>query len=254
MTFLIFRKYGSPDDVCVIYSAISWSSGFKTLAQAIIAGSVRIVTNYHPDKNIPLLAEYKATTYLSAPGKIVEMIRHPDFAKYNVQSHITRLLYGGYTVTPEQAKYFRSVFKNAYCFNGYGSAEMCGLHAFFDLNDPMNEEKLCSNGKLYIGIEAKIIDLETGKSLGKNQRGELLLRSKYMMKGYYKDPVETAKAIDKDGFLHTGDIAYFDDDECLFCVDRIKDIIRSSGFQVCIFLGKSTRDLWVLICRFHQRK
>ena len=81
-------------------------------------------------------------------------------------------------------------------------------------------------------VEVKIADLETGaKTLPAGETGEVLVRAPQLMAEYWNDPEETAKTI-RDGWLHTGDIGYMDDDGYLFIVDRKKDLIKPSGFQV----------------------
>jgi len=65
-----------------------------------------------------------------------------------------------------------------------------------------------------------------------NQPGEICIRGPQIMKGYLNDPEATANTIDKDGFLHTGDVAFIDEDEEMFIVDRVKEIIKFKGFQV----------------------
>lgn len=81
------------------------------------------------------------------------------------------------------------------------------------------------------GTYAKIID-ETGKSLGPNQRGELCFKGDLIMKGYINDETSTKDTIDKDGWLHTGDIAYYDEDKQFYIVDRLKELIKYKAFQV----------------------
>jgi len=80
--------------------------------------------------------------------------------------------------------------------------------------------------------ECKIIDLETGEPQGTNKRGELCVRGPQVMKGYLNRPEATAHTIDADGWLHTGDVGYADDDGHFFIVDRAKELIKYKGFQV----------------------
>ncbi|KAE9454767.1 hypothetical protein C3L33_13347, partial [Rhododendron williamsianum] len=89
-----------------------------------------------------------------------------------------------------------------------------------------------SVGFVLPNLEVKFIDPNTGRSLPKNTRGEICVRSQCVMKGYYKNKEETAQTIDENGWLHTGDIGYIDDDGDVFIVDRIKELIKYKGFQV----------------------
>lgn len=88
-----------------------------------------------------------------------------------------------------------------------------------------------SVGGLKPGLWAKVIDTETGVPLGPNQRGELCFKGDCIMKGYIGDKKSTATII-KDGWLHTGDIGYFDEDFEFYIVDRIKELIKYKAFQV----------------------
>jgi acyl-CoA synthetase (AMP-forming)/AMP-acid ligase II len=80
--------------------------------------------------------------------------------------------------------------------------------------------------------ECKVIDLETGEPLGPGERGEVCVRGPQIMKGYLNNPEATAQTIDADGWLHTGDIGYADEDGHFFIVDRAKELIKYKGFQV----------------------
>ena len=81
-------------------------------------------------------------------------------------------------------------------------------------------------------LEAKVIDQETGEILGPKGVGEVCIRGQFIMKGYKDNPQATEDMIDPDGWLHTGDIGYYDEDEWLFIVDRIKELVRYKGMQV----------------------
>jgi acyl-CoA synthetase (AMP-forming)/AMP-acid ligase II len=80
--------------------------------------------------------------------------------------------------------------------------------------------------------ECKVIDLESGEPLGPGQRGEVCVRGPQIMKGYLNQPDATAQTIDAEGWLHTGDIGYADEDGHFFIVDRAKELIKYKGFQV----------------------
>ncbi|VAI56195.1 unnamed protein product [Triticum turgidum subsp. durum] len=89
-----------------------------------------------------------------------------------------------------------------------------------------------SCGTVVRNAALKIVDPDTGASLGRNQPGEICIRGEQIMKGYLNDPESTKNTIDKDGWLHTGDIGLVDDDDEIFIVDRLKEIIKYKGFQV----------------------
>jgi long-subunit acyl-CoA synthetase (AMP-forming) len=74
--------------------------------------------------------------------------------------------------------------------------------------------------------------LESGKTLGPNQQGELYMTGPQVMKGYWKNPQATKEMIGEDGWLRSGDVAYYDKGGNFYIVDRLKELIKVKGFQV----------------------
>jgi len=87
-------------------------------------------------------------------------------------------------------------------------------------------------GKLVPGTEGKVVHPETGADLPIGQEGEILIRGPQVMKGYLKNPEATAATLRPDGWLHTGDIGYFDESGVMAITDRSKELIKYKGFQV----------------------
>lgn len=94
------------------------------------------------------------------------------------------------------------------------------------------EVKFGSVGVAAPNTEIKIIDVDTGETLNRGAKGEVCVRGPQIMKGYLNKPDATANTIDAEGWLHTGDIGYADDDGHFFIVDRLKELIKYKGFQV----------------------
>ncbi|RMG49591.1 MAG: long-chain fatty acid--CoA ligase [Acidobacteria bacterium] len=82
------------------------------------------------------------------------------------------------------------------------------------------------------GVDMKVVDLQTGESLGPHQLGEMCIKGPNVMKGYWNAPEATARVIDGEGWLHTGDVGYMDERGYFFIVDRVKDMINPGGFTV----------------------
>ncbi|KAB0799183.1 hypothetical protein PPYR_07063 [Photinus pyralis] len=115
-------------------------------------------------------------------------------------------------------------------FQLYGLSEVCLSHVQSSQVD--GHRKPGGIGFLLPSTEAKIMSTTTGNEVGANQLGEMLLRGPQVMKGYYKDRNANDAAFTNDGWFKTGDLCYYDEDGHFFLTDRIKQLIKVSGYQV----------------------
>jgi acyl-CoA synthetase (AMP-forming)/AMP-acid ligase II len=113
--------------------------------------------------------------------------------------------------------------------NGYGLTE-CGGYGTMCSADDTDEQIANTAGKAFPGTEVRIMG-EDGRLLPDGERGEVVLRGYIVMQGYFNDRESTAKTIDRDGWLHSGDIGYFDENGDLRIEDRLKDMYITGGFN-----------------------
>jgi acyl-CoA synthetase (AMP-forming)/AMP-acid ligase II len=111
-----------------------------------------------------------------------------------------------------------------------GMTETFGTHSSDAIDLPVPEGKAQNWGRPMPDVERRIIDLETGEVLGPGETGELLLRGRNMMRGYYKR--ERHEAFDREGWFHTGDRCMVDEDDFLFFYGRVNDMIKTAGANV----------------------
>uniref|UniRef100_A0A915I3S7 Uncharacterized protein n=1 Tax=Romanomermis culicivorax TaxID=13658 RepID=A0A915I3S7_ROMCU len=114
---------------------------------------------------------------------------------------------------------------------GYGMTEMSGVSHIMPKYTPKGQKR-GSCGMLIPNYETKIVNDETGEELGYNQVGEICVKSQTCMLGYYNNEKATKDIYDKENFLHTGDLGYYDNEGYLYIVDRLKELIKVRGFQV----------------------
>ncbi len=97
---------------------------------------------------------------------------------------------------------------------------------------PIVNNQIGSFGEPVSRTRVKVLDINTGESLGPGQEGEMCVSGPQVMKGYYKNPKATEETVDQMGWLHTGDIVYYNEQHQFFMVDRLKELIKVKGLQV----------------------
>lgn len=181
---------------------------------------------------LEILHREHITLYPGVPAMYIAIINHPRVTEYNLRS-IKACLSGGSALPVEVAQKFDEM-TGGRLVEGFGMSESSPVtHA----NPIKGRVKYGSIGIPIPSTEAAIVSLEPDESghykfFGIGEEGELVVRGPQVMKGYYNNPEETAKTIDADGWLHTGDIARMDEDGYFYIVDRKKDLIIASGYNV----------------------
>ncbi|PIA28645.1 hypothetical protein AQUCO_06800071v1 [Aquilegia coerulea] len=218
--------------VCVLPMFHIYSLNSVLLCGLRVGAAILILPKFEIKQLMELVEKYKVTIAPFVPPIVLAIVKSPDLHKYDLSS-IRTLMSGAAPMGKELEDTLRAKLPNAKLGQGYGMTEagpvlsMCLAFA----KEP-HEIKSGSCGTVVRNAEMKIVDPETGASLPRNQPGEICIRGSQIMKGYLNDPEATANTIDIDGWLHTGDVGYIDDDDELFIVDRLKELIKYKGFQV----------------------
>ena len=174
------------------------------------------------------LIERERVTALSAvPVMSREIILHPDFKKYDLSS-LQTMGGGGAALQPDLVQKIDQEMSQAKPNTGYGMTETSGI--ITSLGAEFFVTKPASCGRAVPTLEAKCVD-DKGNALASGQIGELWVRGANVIKGYLNRPDATAESL-TDGWLHTGDVAFMDEDGCIFLVDRAKDMVIRGGENV----------------------
>ncbi|MBA6412607.1 acyl--CoA ligase [Parahaliea sp. F7430] len=199
------------------------------VAQATTLAGGKLVHMYKWDaeRAMQLIEREQVTTFNAVPMMVREMLIHPKVADYDLSS-IKTLGGGGAAVQPDLVDKINQMDGAASPNTGYGLTETCGIIAA--LSSVFFSNKPESVGPALPTFEAKCVD-PLGEALAPGEIGELWVRGAPVIKGYLNRPEATAEAI-TEGWLHTGDIAYMDEDGFIFLVDRAKDMVLRGGENV----------------------
>ncbi|CAJ1954938.1 unnamed protein product [Sphenostylis stenocarpa] len=179
-----------------------------------------------------LVHKHRVTIAPVVPPIVLAIAKSPDLTNYDLSS-IRVLKSGGAPLGKELEDTLRAKFPNAKLGQGYGMTEAGPvLTMSLAFAKEAMDVKAGACGTVVRNAGMKIVDPETAISLPRNHAGEICIRGDQIMKGYLNDREATERTIDKEGWLHTGDIGYIDDDDELFIVDRLKELIKYKGFQV----------------------
>ncbi len=178
---------------------------------------------FHPYEFLKTAQKYKATLFWIVPSMYTAIMSLKKYEKFNLSSLRYAIVFGAPS-SPALLRRFHKICPNARLLNGWGMTETSAPNCVM----ADGTDKLESVGRFYPETQAKIVNGD-GKSLGPNQNGELWVRGKGIMKGYFKSPSLTKEVLTDDGWLKTGDIAYYDEDNLFYITGRIKDMIKVGG-------------------------
>ncbi len=185
---------------------------------------------FSPRQSLDCINREKITAVHGVPTMFIAMMEHEDFEKTDFSHMRTGIMAG----SPCPIKVMQDVVDKMNCREitiVYGQTEASPGCTQSRVDDPL-EIRVNTVGRALPGIECKIVDPETNKELPPNTDGEFVVRGYNVMKGYYKMPEATAAAIDKDGWLHTGDLARVDENGYFKITGRIRDMIIRGGENI----------------------
>lgn len=216
-------------NVALVATPLFHVTGNNCVAQGIAAVGGKLIHMYKWDAGeaLRIIEAERVTTFSAVPMMSREMLIHPDFAKRDTSS-LKAMGGGGAAVQPDLTHKMHTTMKNAAPSAGYGMTETSGIIAA--LSDHYLVDRPSSVGRAMPTFEAKCVDLN-GNAVPTGTPGELWVRGACVIKGYLNRPDATLDTI-TDGWLHTGDIAYMDEDEFIYLVDRAKEMVLRGGENV----------------------
>jgi len=179
---------------------------------------------------LAMVEEEKATALHGVPTMFIAELEHPDFSNYDLTSLRTGLMAG----SPCPVEVMKRVNREMHMDEveiAYGMTETSPV-SFQTRADAPLDKRVGTVGQVHPHVEVKIIDPETGRVVSIGETGELCTRGYSVMLGYWEDDEKTRDAIDRAGWMHTGDLAVMDDEGYVTIVGRNKDMIIRGGENI----------------------
>ncbi|MBO5136648.1 MAG: AMP-binding protein [Clostridia bacterium] len=190
-------------------------------------GTLCPIPYFSPKSSLACVNDEKITCFNGVPTMFIAMFNHADFAKTDF-SHIRTGIMAGANCPADLMRRASVEMNMREIISVYGQTEASPGCTMGEVNEDL-DHRVETVGSAFPGVECKIIDPETGDELPDGESGEFVARGFNIMKGYYKMPEATAQAIDKDGWLHSGDICMRTPDGYYKVTGRLKDMIIRGG-------------------------
>lgn len=217
-----------PGEVTVAFLPFFHIYGMNVLMNMHLVAGAALVTMPRFDLAAFLghVQAHRVRMVMAVPPVVLAMAKHPLVTEYDVSS-LEVFVSAAAPLGAELSDACAARLK-ARSIQGYGMTELSPISHF-------SNEEHAKPGAVGITVPntvCKVVDPQTGAALPLGEEGELCIKGPQVMLGYLNNPEATARTIDADGWLHTGDIAVFDADGQLFIRDRLKELIKVKGFQV----------------------
>lgn len=245
-------KFTKNDKLCITVPFFHCFGLVLAMMACITHGTTMVpVERYSPVPVMNAISVEKCTAVHGVPTMFIAMLEHAQFNNFDFSSLRTGIMAG----SPCPIEVMKKVIDKmnmreiVIVFGQTEASPGCTMTTTSDSID----KRVNTVGRAFPGVECKIIDPESGEELPINTPGEFCARGYNIMKGYYKMPEATAQAIDKDGWLHTGDLCTVDEDGYYKVVGRIKDMIIRGGENIypkeieeCLYTCDKVSDVQVI--------
>ena len=198
---------------------------------AVTHGAAMIIPaeGFEPLTTLQTVAEEKCTALHGVPTMFIAALDHPEFGNFDLSSLRTGIMAGSPCPIEVMKRVIAEMHMNEVTI-AYGMTETSPVSFQSSTSDPV-ERRVSTVGRIQPHIEVKIVDTD-GSIVPRGQAGELLTRGYSVMLGYWGDEAKTAEAIDKNGWMHTGDLATIDDEGYCNIVGRLKDMVIRGGENI----------------------
>jgi long-chain acyl-CoA synthetase len=205
-------------------------AGLFTCANVIMLGwSQILIPNPRDTKHIiKEMLKYRPTVLANVPTLYQMLLKDPDFQKID-KNMIQYAVSAAAPFPKESQEIFESVIGEGKIIELYGMTETSPLTCG---NPSKGKKQLGSIGLPFPNTDFKLVEPDSGQEVPLGQAGEICVKGPMVTKGYYNKPEETKKAIDSDGYMHTGDMGIMDENGYVRIVDRTKDMIIVGGYKV----------------------
>ena len=174
------------------------------------------------------MEKYKPTNMANVPSLYQMLMANPHFKQLD-HSTLGTCISAAAPFPKESQAELENIIGEGKLLELYGMTETSPVST---MNPSKGKKKLGTVGMPILNVECRLTDPGSGEEVPVGEPGEICVKGPLVMQGYYNKPEETAHAIDKDGYMHTGDVAIMDEDGYLTIVDRTKDMIIVGGFKV----------------------
>jgi fatty-acyl-CoA synthase len=226
-----FRMAITPSDTIMMYLPLFHLFGFSDGAlMSMVTGARQVLTEtFDPAESLALVEQERATILHGFDTHYKELMEAYERSPRDVSSVRTGILATGMSSSVPIARKAYKMFGRL--LSGYGMSEF-GVGAALSALDSTQEQCTEASGFPAPGYEIRVVDPVTGQDQPEGVPGEILVRSYMTMQGYYGKPAETAQALDRDGWLHSGDMGVMRSDGHLRFMGRYKDMLKIGGENV----------------------
>ena len=185
---------------------------------------------FEPGATLEAVAEERCTSLYGVPTMFIAALAHPGFADYDLSSLRTGIMAGSPCPIEVMKQCIEQMHMDQVTI-AYGMTETSPVSTQTAVDDPI-DKRVATVGRVHPHVEIKVVDPETHETVPRGTSGEFCTRGYSVMAGYWNDPERTSEAIDRDGWMHTGDLAVMDEAGYVNIVGRIKDMVIRGGENI----------------------